>query len=377
MSSPARRLVQWLSAPLGAALLAGLSGLVAMQCTPNPAPDKAAANSAPSSIDDHPAVDNRQVYRQQRSLMGTPFEIQLVADSPAKAADAIDAAFAEVARIEALISSWQSDSALSQLNQLRPTTPESVPSELAEVVARAQSISALSQGAFDITYAACSHLWSVRDERIPDEAAIADCLPRVDYRQIEVDRDEKTIAFANDHTQIGLGGIGKGYGIDGAAKILTRQGIDDFLVDGGGDLRIQGRRLDRPWSVALAHPRLPGQHLGSITVGDGALVTSGDYERYFERDGRRYHHIIDPTTGRPATASMAVTVIAADAATADALATALFVMGAEKGIALADSLADVEALIIDGDLQFHRTRHFRNHFRAASPPPAPTAQEVP
>ena len=150
---------------------------------------------------------------------------------------------------------------------------------------------------------------------------------------------------------IGVGGIGKGYAVDQAARVLEEHGIESYIVDGGGDIRIRGQRPDRPWTLAIAHPRRKGGLYGSFTLAKGAVVTSGDYESSFVRDGVLYHHILDPRTGHPAKKSVAVTVLAPEAALADALATGLFVLGPEQGLALVEELPEVEALFFAPSLE--------------------------
>ena len=352
-----------LHCPLAALVAACALSTSVAACTPTPTP--ASETSAPSK------ESTPEVYRRSQPMMGTRFEIQVVSADADRAGRAIDAAFAEIDRVESLISEWRPTSEISEVNRLGAARPVAVGPELFEVVRRGLELSAQTQGAFDITFAACGHLWSVGDEQIPTDEQIADCLPRIDHSAVTVDEDERTIALGNEHSQLGLGGIGKGYGVDRAARVLEARGIEDFVVDGGGDLRVKGRRIDRPWSVGVIHPRAPRELLGTVSISEGALVTSGDYERYFELDGTRYHHIIDPATGRPANRSVAVTVIAADATRADALATGLFVMGPREGIALAERLDDVEAMIVDPDLSIHKSSGFAHFFRPAASPVTP------
>jgi thiamine biosynthesis lipoprotein len=158
--------------------------------------------------------------------------------------------------------------------------------------------------------------------------------------------------------KIGIAGIGKGFGVDRAAEVLARRGLTDWIVDGGGDIRLSGGRAGEPWQVGIAHPRRHGRLWGRLDLSSGAVVTSGDYESYFERDGVRHHHILDPATGRPSRGTAAVTVLAPDATTADALATGLMVLGPERGLALVESLAGVEALFIASDASVTRSSGF-------------------
>jgi thiamine biosynthesis lipoprotein len=291
-------------------------------------------------------------------LMGTFFDIQVVGDDPARAEAAVGEAFAEIARVEGLLSEWRESSEISEVNRNAGRRPVTVGPELYGVVERSVRISDLTGGAFDITFAACGGLWSFRDARVPSPEEIERCLERVDYRALRLDRESSTIHLPSEGMRIGIGGIGKGYGVDRAAELLEARGFFDYIVDGGGDVRLRGANVGRAWRVGIAHPRRRGELYGRLDADRGAVVTSGDYERYFERDGRLYHHILDPATGRPASASVAVTVIAPTALDADALATGLFVLGPEAGIALVERLEGVDALFFAPDLTVRRSSGF-------------------
>ena len=319
----------------------------------------AAAGCAGSGPDATDAADGTpQVIERERLQMGTRFHIQLVSDDKTAANAALDAAFAEVDRVEALLSEWRDSSEISAVNRAAGGSPVPVGPELLHVVERSVHFSEITNGAFDISFAGCGRLWSFREPRIPDAATIRDCLESVDYRGIDLDREHATIRLAASKTRIGIAGIGKGYGVDRAAEVLEAHGFTDYIIDGGGDIRLRGKRIDRPWSVGIAHPRQPGTLFGRLRLDRGSIVTSGDYQRSFERDGEVYHHILDPATGLPARLSIAVTVVAENATDADALATGLFVLGPEKGIELVESLDDVEALIIGPEMSVHRSSGF-------------------
>jgi thiamine biosynthesis lipoprotein len=279
--------------------------------------------------------------------MGTRFEIKVVSDSRRAGARAIEAAFDELNRVEALLSEWRESSEISAVNRRAGSQPVEAGRELLGVLQRAHEISAITDGAFDITVAVCSKTWSFAEGIEPSPDEVRRCLELVGYGEVLVDPLASTVRFARDGMRLGIAGIGKGYGIDAAAAVLEDHGIASFVVDGGGDVRVAGRAPDRPWRVGIAHPRRPGELYGEIPLSDASVATSGDYQQYFERGGTRLHHILDPRTGRPASGVSSVTVIAADAATADALATGIFVMGSARGLALAEQLEDVEALVFD------------------------------
>jgi thiamine biosynthesis lipoprotein len=302
----------------------------------------------------------RGTIARERLAMGTFFKVQVFSDDAlgAEAAEAaIDAAFEEVARVEALLSEWRETSEISAVNREAGRRPVAVGSELYDVVGLSLELREQTAGAFDITFAGCGRLWSFDLPRIPDAGEIESCLPRVG-REIVLDPGNATVFLPESEARIGIAAIGKGYGVDRAAEVLERHGVENYIVDGGGDIRLAGRKGERPWGVGIAHPRQPGRLYAALELDGGAVVTSGDYQKYFERDGVRYHHILDPRTGRPARRSAAVTVIAPDATRADALATGLFVMGPEAGLALVETLPDVEALFFGPDLEVHRSSGF-------------------
>jgi len=313
-----------------------------------------ARDAAPSTA----ASETPQHLRDERLKMGTRFEIQVVARDATTGRAAIDAAYDEIDRLEALLSEWRETSQISAVNREAGRRPVVVGPELLEVVERSLEMAALTHGAFDITFASCGRMWSIDPPRIPSAAEIAACLPRIGSAAVEVSHAESTIYLRQPDVRIGIGGIGKGYSVERAARVLDAHGIEHYLVAGAGDIRGRGRGPERPWRIGVAHPRQRGEILGWLELADGAITTSGDYERYFERDGVRYHHILDPRTGMPARRTIAVTVIGPEATEIDALATALFVLGPIEGLALAEQLPEVEALMIDPDLRQYRTSGF-------------------
>lgn len=232
-----------------------------------------------------------------------------------------------------------------------------VSNELMAVLQRAFAMSELTGGAFDISFASCGGLWSIRDRKIPSDEEIAACLSHVDYRRIALDSESSAVYISDPEMSLGIAGLAKGYRVDRAAEVLESRGITDYVVDGGGDMRIATCTLDAHWPILVAHPRRDTP-LGTIELGSGAIATSGDYEWYFEESGVRYHHILDPATGRPARRCISTTVIAANAVDADALATGLFVLGPVEGVALAERVPGVEAMLIAPDLSVHTTSGF-------------------
>lgn len=307
--------------------------------TPTPEPDAAKPDAA--AVDPH-------TFRAE--LMGTPFGLTIAGDVPlAQARAAADAAFSEVARIEARMSEWRPDSEIGRINAAAGA-PVVVSGETRALLKRSLALAEASGGAFDPTWAALRGIWRFGgdDERpkLPLKSDLEAALARVDHRKVHVDGEAVRLEAG---MALGLGGIAKGYAIDRAAAALRARGIERFIVDGGGDLYVAGRKPGgQPWTIGVRHPREPGL-LAELPVTDAAIVSSGDYERFFELGGRRYHHIIDLRTGMPADRSVAVTVRAAEATLADALATAIFVLGPTEGLALAARFEGVDAAVLAPD----------------------------
>jgi len=302
-------------------------------------------------------ADGRIHLTVERELMATLFRIDVIVDDSELGREAIDAAFTEIEKAEGLLSNWDERSQISELNHSAGTGPVTVSNELLAVLQRAFEVAELTNGAFDISFASCGGLWSIRDRRIPSDEELVSCLAHVDYRKVALDFERSAVYITDPETRLGIAGLAKGYRVDSAAGVLLERGITDFVVDGGGDMRVSTGSSGPSWPINVAHPRRDVP-LGTLGVASGAIATSGDYEWYFEAEGVRYHHILDPATGQPARRSTSATVIAPSAVEADALATGLFVMGPKEGLALAERLPGVEALLIAPDLTVHTTSGF-------------------
>jgi len=265
---------------------------------------------------------------------------------------AIDAALGEIRRLEALLSEWREESDVGRVNAGAGEWV-TVAAETLAVIERGLDAGQRSDGTFDITFQAMHDVWkfgSARDEPplLPRPAAVARRRALIDYRKVEVDRAGGRVRIPKGHA-IGLGGIAKGYIVDRAASVLSNAKVRSFLVQAGGDLYGAGRKPDGSrWVSGIQDPRGPqGSFFATLELEDHAFSTAGDYARSYVLGGRRYHHIIDPRTGYPATASRSVTVWAKDAITADAIDDAVFILGPEKGLKLADSLDGVGVVIVD------------------------------
>jgi len=277
-------------------------------------------------------------------IMGTLVEIKIYDADHEKAEQAASAAFHEMSRIEGLMSRHIDSSEVSRLS--RAAGPLEVSRETADLIRAGQRIARLSHGAFDLTLGRLKELWAIdsEDPHIPDPAELKKALRGIGPKALAV--SGRTVSKADPALHLDLGGIAKGYAVDRAVELLRRAGITSAAVNAGGDIRLIGDRQGEPWRIGIQHPRNPQGVLVTLPLADCAVVTSGDYERYFERDGIRYHHIFDPTTGQPARLCQSVTVIARDAATADALATAAFVLGPDQGLQLLEAEPGVEGLIV-------------------------------
>jgi thiamine biosynthesis lipoprotein len=313
------------------------------------------------------------LFQRASKVMGTVVNLTIWTDDDPRAADAAAAAFREFERVEALMTSWTDDSMVARINaSAGARKPVAVDDETFAVFAKADEISRMTNGAFDVSIGAFFDLWKFgtnQTDEVPSPAEIAKAIALVDYRSIKLDRTGKTVRLARPGMRIDLGGIAKGYAVDRVVALLHERDFVDFIIQVGGDLYVSGRKGPRPWVVGIRDPRGSRTTPFAITpIENRTFSTSGDYERSFVRDGVRYHHIIDPETGQPARRSRSVTVMAADAITADGLSTALFVMGAERGMKLVEKLDGVEAVFVDADNRVHVSSGLEGKLRILSPP---------
>ncbi len=309
--------------------------------------------------------------------MGTHFSINLWLEPDRTALEggvAIQAAFDEIARIERLTSEWMPNSELTRFNAaaggaLMPLSPE-----LFAVLARSREVSEITGGTFDVTFYAVGELWSFTPgSKPPADAAIAARLPLVDWRGIELDAKTRSGRLTTAGMKVGLGAIAKGYAVDRAAALLTERGFANHVVEGGGDTYASGTKGGKPWMVGVQKPGTKGV-VGALPSSNISVVTSGDYERFFEFDGKRYAHILDPKTGRPlleADSCKSVTLVAKNATDADAFATAVAVMGPERGMAFVESQDDLEAILLTRDDRTLISSGLRSQFITAPEPRSP------
>jgi len=265
---------------------------------------------------------------------------------------AFDAATTEIKRVEALMTTWRPDSDISKVNTAAGKSAVVVSPETFDIVKESVHASEISHGTFDITFHTLHGLWKFDedlDPHPPTEAQIKARLPFLSYKNITLDAAKHTIKLEKDKTQIGLGGIAKGYAVDRAVKILEDAGLKSFFVQAGGDLFARGKKPDgKDWSAGIRDPRGPeNKYFAMLPISDHAFSTAGDYERSYVIGNKRYHHIIDPRTGSPATASRSVTIWAPNALLADEIDDAVFILGPKAGLELVESLDGVGAVIVD------------------------------
>jgi FAD:protein FMN transferase len=284
---------------------------------------------------------------RDEAIMGTAIRVELWSEDREAGESAINAVIEEMHRIDRQMSPFKPDSELSRINRDAAAKPVPISMEMLYLVARSIEFSQLSDGAFDITYASVGHLYDYRERIKPSDEAIASARAAVGYRNLILDKKAKTIRFARAGVRIDLGGFAKGHAVDNAAAILRRRGIRHAFVSAGGDSRVIGDRRGRPWTIGVRHPRRAGEMVAVLPLEDVAISTSGDYERYFEQDGVRCHHVIDPKTGTSPGAVHSVTIVAADGLTTEGLSKSVFVLGVEKGMRLVESQPDVDAVVVD------------------------------
>jgi FAD:protein FMN transferase len=294
---------------------------------------------------------------QAVNLMGTEVRILVLDEDFLRANAAIAAALGEIARLERMMTEWRDDSQLMLVNREGYHRAVPVDPELFAVIHAGIQAGEQTNGAFDITWRSVGRLWDFKAKpgKVPDADLINEWVKKVNYRHIILDHEQCTIRLATPDVQIGLGGIAKGAIVDYAVEVLKKHGCKRFVVNAGGDIYAKGRNDGgRLWWVAIKHPRSNSENIAVLPVANMAVVTSGDYERYMVVDGVMYCHILDPRTGWPARKCQSVTVMAETTGKADALATAIFVLGPEQGIALAEKLPKVEAMVVssDGQLSF-------------------------
>jgi thiamine biosynthesis lipoprotein len=313
------------------------------------------------------------VIERTHEAMGTVIVLKAWAEDDAAVVAIFDEAFKEFDRVDRLMTTWLADSEVSQINAAAGNGKGvRISDELVFVLQAAAAASKLTGGAFDITVGAFAGVWKFdqdKDGSLPDDTTVKARRKLVNWRDVVVDARAKTARLRRKGQKITLGGIAKGYAVDRATAILRQRGLADFVVQAGGDMYVSGRRGDRRWRVGIRDPRGGRSDFFAMAeVEDMTFSTSGDYERFIVEDGQRYHHILDPRTGYPASRCRSVTVMARDALTAEGLTKGIFILGPDKGMALVEKLPDVEAVIVDDKNQVHVSTGLKNTLKIVHPP---------
>jgi thiamine biosynthesis lipoprotein len=321
-----------------------------------------------------PRPAHAEWHKRTDAIMGTRIYVE-VWDTDANHGEAsIDAVMAEMRRIDELMSHYKPESELSKINQHAADYPVEVDKELFDLIKLSTHYSEITDGAFDITYASVGYLYNYPNHVRPTEAQIKAALPAVNWRNLQFDEARHTVFFEHKGMRIDLGGIGKGYAVDRGIEILQKRGAQHAVVTAGGDTRIIGDHLGRAWLVAIRHPDDPNKVVTRIPLSDAAMSTSGDYERYFDENGVRYHHIIDPKTGHSASKVRSATVIAPTATQTDGMSKTAFVLGPEKALEIINRMPEYDAVFVAPDGKVFYSNGLRpaaERPQGASPPPAP------
>ena len=355
-----RRHVAW---AIASVVLSGCPAQSAPATQPAPSPQETAPTakkgpSSPSKAQDPPQAAEpppAQSYKRTRQMMGTIISITTLGVPESQAATAVDAAFEEMQRLEAVLSEWRADSEISRINDAAGGPPVKVGPDTLKVVKAGLDVSRWSEGAFDLSWAAMRGLYTFQpgEEHIPDMAEVQARLSLIDYEDIVLDEQASTVQLKRKGMKIGTGGIAKGYALDRAADLLKRAGIESFMFFGGGQVQVHGLKVDRPWRVGIQHPRR-NDYFASLEATSGSISTSGDYEHAFIKDGKRWHHIVDPQTGLPVGHTSSVTVLSESGLYADALSTAVFVLGPERALArLSQAPGRPQVVIVDHEMELH------------------------
>ncbi len=302
----------------------------------------------------------QQVFKKKKSLLGSPFEISVVANDSVQAVFYTELAISELKRIENLISDWIPTTQISLVNQNAGITPVKVDKEVFELVDRAIKISKLTDGAFDISYASMDKIWKFDGsmKSMPTAETIKKSVEKVGYQNIILNEKDTTIFLKNQGMKLGLGGIGQGYIADKIKEVLKANGCIAGLVNVSGDINTWGKQPDgKDWTVGIVNPLNKNKVFATFPLNDSAVETSGSYEKYVTFNGKRYSHIIDPRTGYPASGIVSVSVFAKQTELADALATGIFVLGIEVGLDLVNQLKGIGCIIVDDKGAIHASKN--------------------
>ena len=304
-----------------------------------------------------------RVYRRNLKLMGNQFTFAVVGRDNSWAQSRIDEAISEVQRIEKLLTTYSNLSQTSHINEKAGVEPVKVDKEVFNLIERALRISALTQGAFDITYGSIDkRLWNfdTNMNSLPDALTAKKMVRLINFRNVKLDKQNQTVFLKEKGMRIGFGGIGKGYAADRAKSVMKNAGVESGIVNAAGDLTVWGRQPNgEGWTIGIADPRRRDSPFASLQLTDTSVATSGNYEKFAIIDGVKYSHTIDPKTGYPVRGIKSVTIICSSAEISDAMATPVMVMGIKAGIHLIDQMKDISCIVIDDDGKIYTSKNIR------------------
>lgn len=298
-------------------------------------------------------------HKRKLAMLGSPFEMTVVAQDTIQGNQYIDLAVAEVKRIENLISDWIPTTQISQVNKNAGIKAVKVDKEVFDLVSRAIKVSQITSGAFDISYASMDKIWKFDGSMkvMPTEEAIKKSVSKIGYKNIVLDPKAQTIFLKMEGMKLGLGGIGQGYIADKVKELLQQKGCVSGIVNVSGDINTWGKQVDgKSWTVAIVNPMNKNKVFATFPLENSAVETSGSYEKYVMFNGIRYAHIIDPRTGYPAQGIVSVSVFAKQTEIADALATGIFVLGVEVGLDLVNQMKGIQCIIVDDKGKIHTSK---------------------
>ncbi len=296
------------------------------------------------------SLNSQVIHKRVLSLLGSPFEITLVGKDTIEINENIEIGVAEVKRIENLISDWIPTTPISEINRNAGIKPIEVSEELYDLIERSIKISQITNGAFDISYASMDKIWKFDGSMkvMPSASAIKESVSKIGYKNIILDKSNRTIFLKTPGMKLGLGGIGQGYIADMVTKLLKSKGVVSGIINVSGDISTWGKQPNgKQWKVGIKNPMNKNKIFAMFPLEDSAVETSGSYEKYVVFNGIRYSHIIDPRTGYPAQGLVSVSVFAKTTEVADALATGIFVLGKEKGMELVNKLPGISCIMVD------------------------------
>lgn len=296
--------------------------------------------------------------KRTMKLMGTRFEITVIAPNEDIGYINIDEAVSEIERIEKIISSWDEASETALVNKNAGIKPVKVSTELYHLVERAKKISEITDGAFDISYASMDNIWKFDGSMkgMPTEDELRQSVSKIGHKKILLDPIEQTIYLSEPGMRIGFGAIGKGYAADRAKELLISKQVKGGVINASGDLTTWGTKVTgEKWLIGIANPLSKDKVFSWLPVVESSVATSGNYEKYVILNEKKYSHIIDPRTGYPTTGVNSVSVFTKNAELSDALATAVFIMGKDSGIHLINQMDGVEVVVVDSDNKIHKS----------------------